>query len=270
MELVKNFFTGVLRNKLSKIDQLYQRHAGQECYIFGNGISLKWMDLRQFADRPSILAHFMIYHKDVSVLQIPYCVAIESFLFWPFYPHEIYGKRFVRLFLGEELRRSIREYPETSFFINFSNYPFARFPNAVYTSRVYKPPFEDKNPFLERDDAHDGTFKFQISLAVFLGFKRAYLLGHDYTHSPARSLHFYEKGKGIVEEKKDFNREFVNYARRFIDLVTVTLDGGSEVMEAITYKELTGQEPRFRENLEIVDRARLENLNTFPGYSIFG
>ena len=71
------------------------------------------------------------------------------------------------------------------------------------------------------------------------------------------------------DQHKDFSREFLDYAKQQIDLVTVTLDGGSKTMNHITYKELTGREPNFRENIELVDRVKLENLAKWQGYSIF-
>jgi hypothetical protein len=41
-------------------------------------------------------------------------------------------------------------------------------------------------------------------------------------------------------------------------------------MEAVTYKELTGAEPVFRENTDIIDRRKLESLATWgAGYQIF-
>lgn len=264
MSFLRQLITRAMHRQVSKLDELYQRHAGEECYLFGSGISLKWMDLHRFADRLSIIANMLIYHKDVHALRIPYCAIIEPFFFYPVFPNR--GSVKLELFrnhLHKEYRKSIIQNPETLFFINFSNYPVARFPNALFVSRVYKPPFEIKNPFLDRIDAQNGTFRFQVSLAIYLGFKKAYLVGHDYTHFPSRSLHFYSKGEGILDGNRDFCREYINYAKQHIDLVTVILDGGSETMNYITYKDLTGDEPKFRENIEIVDRAKLENLDTW-------
>ncbi len=270
MSFLKQLVTRAMHRQVSKLDGLYQRHAGQECYIFGDGISLKWMDLHQFADRPSILGGMVIYHKEVGALSIPYCAIIEPYWFWPVFPYRVGRKtQFLRHSVHKEYRKSIVQNPETLFFINFSNYPVARFSNALYISRWYKPPFENKNPFLDRVDSHQGTLPFQLSLAIYLGFKKVYLVGHDYTHYPSRSLHFYEKGKGIFDGNRGFSREFINYAKQYVDLVTVTLDGGSETMNSITYKNLTGKEPSFRENVEIVDRVKLESLATWHGYSIF-
>ena len=271
MSILKKLIASAAHCQLSKIDDHYQRFTGQECYIFGNGISLKWMDLHQFADRPSILGSMLIYHKEVNALTKPYCAIIEPYWFYPFFPYRVHGKlKLLRHYYHKEYCKSIIQNPETLFLINISNYPVTRFSNTLFISRWYVPPFESKNPFRDRADSHHGTFTFQLSLAIYLGFKKAYLVGHDYTHFPSRTLHFHEKGTGILgEDHKDFNREFINYAKQHIDLVTVTLDGGSETMNSITYRDLTGKEPSFRENIDIVDRVKLESLATWKGYSIF-
>ena len=267
---LKKVITGAMHHQLSKLDALYQRHAGQECYIFGDGISLKWMDLQQFSNRLSIAGNMIVYHNDFKQLRAPYCTITEPFFFYPVFPYRPKGKiKLLRHYMYKEYKKSIAENPETTFFINFSNYPVCRFPNILYISRLYKTPFEINNPFRDRTDSHGGTFSFQLSLAIFLGFKKAYLVGHDYTHFPSRSLHFYEKGEGILDGNRNFKCDFINYAKQYIDLTTVTLEGGSETMNAITYKELTGKEPQYRENTSIVDRVKLENLATWHGYSIF-
>lgn len=270
MSFLKKLIAKILLKKVSKLDKLYQRHAGEECYIFGDGISIKWMDLEQFKNRPAITGSFMVYHKDFKKLNVPYNAIIEPNWFWPIFPYGGFKKlRFLRHKTHAEYRKTIKESPSTLFFINVSNFPVTRFINSLYVSRWYKPPFEFKNPFSEREDTHDGSFKFQVSLAIFLGFKKAYLIGQDYTHNPSKSLHFYEKGEGVWDEKKNFNKEFIDYAKQYIDLVTVTVDAKSETMESITYKELTGKDPVFRENTDLVDRVKLESLATWHGYTIF-
>jgi hypothetical protein len=270
MSILKKLIAFAAHSQLSKLDDLYQRHAGQECYIFGNGISLKWMDLHQFADRPSILGNMLIFHKEANALIKPYCSIIEPTWFYPFYPYLGHGKlQIFRNYVNKEYKKSIIENPETLFLINIANYPVARFSNVLFVSRWYKSPFKNNNPFMDCTDACQGTLSFQLSLSIYLGFKRAYLIGHDYTHFPSRTHHFYEKGAGILDGNRSFSREFIDYAKQHIDLVTVTLDGGSETMNSITYRNLTGKEPSFRENIDIVERVKLESLATWKGYSIF-
>lgn len=263
MNFFRNVIARAMHGQLSKLDELYQSHSGQECYLFGNGVSLKWMELSQFSDRLSILGNNMFVHREVKSLKFPYYTIVEPFWFWPYFPEHSTGKlRIVRNLVNKEYRKFIFQNPETRFLINFSNYPVARFPNALYISRFYKSPFNKNNPFVERKDTHAGTLKFQISLAIYLGFKKAYLVGQDYTHYPSKSMHFFEKGEGILNTHTHFCQEFIEYAKQYIDLVTVTLGTGSKTMDFITYKDLTGKEPHYRENIDIVDRAQLECLAT--------
>lgn len=269
MRILKQLVARALNRPLSRLDDFHQRHAGQECYIFGDGVSLKWMDLHQFADRPSILGSMLIYHKDIEALRVPYCAITEPYWFWPLFPR---NGRLYRNLVHPEFRKSIAQNPDTLFFINISNYPVTPYSNAVYVSRYYVPPFERNNPFRDRPDSHHGTLNIQLSLAIYMGYTKAYLVGHDYTHFPSRVCHFYEKGEGDFIEIRNFSREFLDYAKQHIDLVTVTLDGASETLNYISYKDLTGKEPKFRENVEIVDKVRLESLATWRvggGHSIF-
>lgn len=270
MNLLKRFITWILHRKVSEIDKLYQRHAGEECYIFGTGTSIKWMDLGHFKDKVSILGNMAIYHKDALSLNAPYCTMIEPFAFYSYQPYRGYGKlQFIRNYIGKEFLKIIKNAPRVLFFINISNFPVAKFSNVVFVNKRYIPPFEEKNPFKDRPDTHDGTLKFQLSLAIFLGFKKAYLVGHDYTHRNSKSLHFYEKGEGVLNGNKNFCKDFIEYAKNHIELVTVTIDDSSETMDSIEYKKLTGQVPKFRENVDIVEYEKLRSLATWDGYSIF-
>ncbi len=273
MNVFKQIVTRAMRPQVSKLDHLYQRHAGEECYLFGDGVSLKWMDLREFADRPSIIASMGIYHRDLRALKVPYCAITEPYWFWPIYPsrYNPAGKLpFVRHRLHEEYRKSINANPDILFFVNVSNYPVIRAKNIQFVSRWYQPPFVRSNVFRDRSDAQDGTLKFQLSLAIFLGFTHAILIGHDYTHFPAQGRHFYELGEGRPAGVRYFSQDFLEYAKQYIDLTVVTLGATSETMKSMTYTELTGKEPRFHENTDIVDKNKLESLTTWRGgYEIF-
>lgn len=259
-----------MRPQLSKLDRLYQTRAGEECYIFGDGISLKWMDLSRFRDRPSIIGNMMVYHRDVHLLDKPFCVLNEPFWFWPIFPYGgLLKGPYLKNRMHRRYREAIRENPDTIFCLNFSNFPVVRSRNVLFVSRWYKPPFALRNPFAERPDSHDGTLLLQVSLAIFLGFRKVYLVGHDYTHTPSRIGHFYEKGEGPLSDHSDFCRDFLSYAKQHVDLVTVTVDAGSDRVDSITYENLTGDRPRFRENVELVNGSGLKTLATWPGYRIF-
>ena len=41
-------------------------------------------------------------------------------------------------------------------------------------------------------------------------------------------------------------------------------------MHSVTYRDMTGKEPGFRENTEIVDKAKLDSLDNWCGlYSVY-
>jgi hypothetical protein len=206
---------------------------------------------------------------------VPYCAITEPYWFWPIYPSRSnragqHRLAYVRHRLHEEYRKSINANPDILFFVNISNYPVIRAKNIQFVSRWHEPPFARSNAFRDRSDAHQGTLRFQLSLAIFLGFTRAILIGHDYTHFPSRGRHFYELGEGVPAGVSCFARDFLEYAKQHIDLTAVTLGATSDTMKSMTYTELTGKEPRFHENTDIVDKNKLESLTTWPGgYEIF-
>jgi hypothetical protein len=102
-----------------------------------------------------------------------------------------------------------------------------------------------------------------------MGFHHVYLVGYDYTHVPGRDLHWYERGAGIFHNHKNYNREFFEIAKEFIDITTITLDGTSDFINSVSYKRHTGLQPIFRENTELVEENYLRVLATWSGYRIY-
>lgn len=271
VNFLKKLILWISKPQFLKFDKLYQLHAGEECYLFGDGISIKWMDLSSFTDKLAIMGNFSVYHKQMSILNAPYCTVIEPYFFYPFFVYRGNGKwQILRQFLHIEYKKLIKKFPKKSFFLNISNYPaLMTANNTIFIQKNYIPPFNEKNPFKDRTDACEGTFKFQISLAIYLGFKKVYLIGHDYTHYPSKSFHFYEKGKGERNDIREFNKDFIEYALKYIEIITITIDGKSEVLDYTTYNDFTSRVPHFQENTEIVDEVILNNLATWYGYQIF-
>ena len=69
---------------LKKIQKFRDIHKGEECYLFGDGSSLKYFDLEKFSDKISIPCAYLPFHKDVEKLNMPYCFLIENSYFYPF------------------------------------------------------------------------------------------------------------------------------------------------------------------------------------------
>jgi hypothetical protein len=121
----------------------------------------------------------------------------------------------------------------------------------------------------KRIDCYSSVARASILLAIYLGFDHAYLVGFDYTHIPNRGHHWYEKGRGVTYEQKDYQNEFFDIAKEFIDITTITLNGLGHNLDSISYKNHTGLDPVYRENTDLVDDQYLKVLSTWPGNSIY-
>ena len=105
-------------------------------------------------------------------------------------------------------------------------------------------------------------------LAIYMGFDHVYLVGHDYTHSPAKSHHWYEKGHGVITPMEDFSKDFLDYAKEFINITTITVDCQSSNLDYIKYNDFFGTKPLYKENTEILKPRYLDVFATSP-YNIY-
>ena len=80
MALKRNLFF-VLKPFLSHISKFRENHIGESCYIIGNGISLKWFDLKFITDKPTFSLNYFIAHKIHKDLNINYDMILEPFFF---------------------------------------------------------------------------------------------------------------------------------------------------------------------------------------------
>jgi hypothetical protein len=121
----------------------------------------------------------------------------------------------------------------------------------------------------KRISCFGGVMNTAVMLAIYLGFDHVYLAGFDYTHVPSRVLHWYEKGQGVFSPHENYNKIFFEIVKEFIDITTITLDGTSDFINAVTYKKHTDLDPVYRENIDLADERYLQVLATWPGYSIY-
>ena len=266
---LKDLLAQFAKPVLSKIHRYKDVHRGESCYLMGNGISIKWFDLAAFADKTTIPCAFIPFHNDFDKLDVKYLLLPEPWWFYPANRNTSPPKQFIMNHIQRAYRGVIDKYPDKEFFLNLSNLPVLNQKNITYLYRDIYDPRLPENFITHRINAFEGSFRTSILLAIYKGFEHCYLVGCDYTHVPSRSLHFYEKGQGLFCPHENFNRAFFEIAKEFIDITTITLDGTSDFVNAVTYKEHTGREPVYRENTELVDERYLKVLSTWPGYSIY-
>ena len=272
IDAFKNLVALVAKPELSRIHRLKDVYKGQSCYLLGDGVSMKWFDLQNFADKPAIPLALIPFHNQFKSLHVEYTVITAPYWFYPIKRTTEPPFRRLKYVIQSAYRKQvIARNPNIKYFVNLSNYPVLRDRNVQFVFRDLYDERLSQDFLTHRFDCFTGSLRFGVLLAAYFGCDRAFLVGCDYTHFPARHLHWYEKGPGIVrsDEPEGYQKDFFKVAQEFVDLTTITLDGKSDVLDYVTYKEHTGSEPIYRENDQLLDASILEALSTWPGYSIF-
>ena len=268
--ILKELLVPIAKPLLSKVHKYKDSHKGESCYLMGDGVSLKWFKLAAFSDKTTIPCGFIPFHNEFKELDVSYIIQAET---WWFYPLQWTTSPPIKM-VRNDIQKMYREEvidgnPNVEFFLNLSNYPTLRRPNITYTFRDFNDDRLSLDFITRRINAFHGSLRNSILMAIYMGFDHCYLVGMDYTHIPSRSLHWHEKGQGVFVPHKDYNKDFFEIAKEFIDITTITLDGTSEFIGSVTYKDHTGLEPIYRENIELIDERYLKVLATWPGYNIY-
>jgi len=268
---LKNFSSIILRPSLNKIHRFKDAHKGESCYIFGDGVSIKWFDLANFSDKISIPVSFIPFHNDFGKLQSKYFVLSQPYWFYPYQKTTVPPCFWWRNRIQREYRDIINSSRDKEFFINLSNKPVLSKKNVTFFFQKIHDSRLPDNFISNRINPFQGSVRASITLASYLGFSHAYLVGFDYTHNPARSLHWYEKGEGIVTPHIGYEEDFFKIAKEFIDITTVSLNGktGVKNLNSISYKDLTGKDFYYKENTDLLNDKMLKILDTWPDYNIF-
>ncbi|MCS6765710.1 MAG: hypothetical protein MO847_04430 [Candidatus Protistobacter heckmanni] len=246
------------------------RHQGESCYIFGNGASLKSMDLDRFSDRVSISCNSFFFHRDFGKLNCLYYHLPAAFLF---YRYRKYYGAWYRNYIGDLFRRKIGENPKTRFFTSLSNCLNMRGENVYYTHHFGSRTWDFQKTAL------DGEFSFMqgglyamLGMAAYFGFTNAILVGCDYAFTPRYGSHFFEKGLGqpVYEDESPYGGDIFERCQERMDLTLLVPDGvQSNLMKTVSYSEYTGRPMEYKENLDIIDGHDLAYLAKQGYYNIY-
>lgn len=258
---ILRYFSGPL---LARNNKFKNRHCGETCYIFGNGASLKNMELNAFSDHISIGLAFLCLHNEFRMLNIPYYVLPEPFYLYPFYKRKIGPRTYQENILGKLFKKKIiSENSDIALFTSISNLLGAGLKNAFY---LYH--FGNRKIDANICDIA-GAFSFMtgslhagIGVAISMGFNRAILVGCDYVFTPVHDGHFYAWGPSVKSNQYDnIYQKLFEEAGNFIELSVITDFGESQWLPYQTYENFTGRKMLYRENTEIVQENYLEILN---------
>ena len=82
--ILKKIVRRIFASSLKKINQLKNIEKDKTCYIFGDGASLKWYDLKKFKKFDSIALSYLPFHKNFKDLNFKYCLLIQPWFFYVF------------------------------------------------------------------------------------------------------------------------------------------------------------------------------------------
>lgn len=277
--MIKKVLWFIFSNLLEKINALKNKHKDEECYIIGGGATIKWFDLSKFSDKKSIVVNFVPFHLDFNKLNCKYCILSEPFWFLPFEKViKVTAKKsksilsYFRI-IPNPTQAYYKEFMKKSksnfFFINLSNILTTNYNNVFYLFKKIPKSnlFQD---FIDNGlNPYDGSFRTAVFLAIHLGFKKAYLVGFDYTHTPSRIGHWFEKGEGVQSDLVNYDYDFLKFITKYIDIETVTIENGKHKLKSVSYKDLTGEEPIYRQNTDLASIETLKVLSSFPEFEIF-
>ncbi|MDF1827368.1 MAG: hypothetical protein P1U39_03720 [Legionellaceae bacterium] len=268
--ILKRMIYSWYANSNKNLSKFKDIHKGEECYVIGDGASIKWFDLSRFESKPSFVLSFLFFHNDFNWNDRLLYAPINTPYY--FYPYTRLPAPFHKLWKNNiqvRYREFIEQYKAAEFFVNLSNYPVLRENNVNYLFQSI-PGFDFINECLSQQmDPFSGAFRAAISLAVFMGFTKIFLVGCDYTHRKSRSRHWYEYGPGVIVEQPGYNKEFFEVAAKYVEIITVTLEGDGLYLSSVEYEKYTNFSPNYKENYDLVGKDDLLLLDTWPGYSMF-
>ena len=184
MKIIKKIFYKIVDPVFSKVSRFENKHQGETCYIFGDGVSIKYFDSSLFSYKISFYLKKIQYHKEFRFLNYKYCLMLEPHYFYPYFklkmpPHILWRNNIQKIY-----RKFINYNKNINFFINFSNYlSVVEFKSGLF---IYK--FPDQNFKFEEEcnlngvNVFQGSLRSSITLAIYMGFKEIFLVGCDYTH----------------------------------------------------------------------------------------
>ena len=261
MSFKEKIISILFSSTLSRNTKFKNKHKDETCYIIGNGGSLKYMDLSLFSDNITIGINHLCLHKDFKKLDVRYYAVVESFFLYP-YCKNPYTKKYQVNILGDLFRRSFPQDKEINLFVSLTNILGHRLKNINYLYHFGRriPDVKNKNI--------SGAFSFMsgglhagIGLAINMGFKKAILVGCDYTFTPIANGHFYSKGHPRRSNKGNNNyQDLFNESKELIELSVITDQGSSNILPYQTYEEFTGKRLKYHENTEIVNAEYLGML----------
>tara|TARA_B110000027_G_C16053255_1_gene270959 strand:- start:99 stop:974 length:876 start_codon:yes stop_codon:yes gene_type:complete len=249
--LFKFLFKKSINKNSTKFKNLKNIHQGENCFIFGDGNSIKNYDLKNFSRNKSFIIKYLFIHKQFKLLNFKYSTSIEPFFFnffllsiSRFFRRKLFRKNIINNFLfryliSKSYKKLILENKKASFFVSFYNFSFLKNENiynvADNTNLILNNFFKlSKNQF----DFNKNSTRLALSIASYMGFKKIYLIGFDYLENNKISGHWYESYSKRDLKKNTFDQLFIKKInqKNKSKLIIINKSGKNYLLPCISYK----------------------------------
>ena len=237
-------------------------YDGQTCFIFGNGASIKYMNLSDFKNNKSIAINLMVLHEDFHELDCCAYVLPESYFFYKYFRNP-YDKKFKENIIGNLFRKKIKNFNDINLFTSISNYFGAPIDNTYYFHHFDKK-IPDKN-FINlsyKFSMMAGGLYAALGVSIYFGFTKAILIGCDYLMTPRMYGHFYSIPRkfGKVDYSNPYAK-LLSEIRELIDVEIMGINANSSWLKYHEYTNVANKPIKYRENVEILDSYSLNEMH---------
>ncbi len=263
-----------LRMEMSRNKELKNIHKGKRCFILGNGPSLKHHDLSRLTDEYVFTVNNMIKTDVFNILKPNFHLFFDpqffDFFFSPSPENNLAIKQIKKsllnnrdmiLFSSYRLKsKSVKVFPDVN-------------PHYAFNNKMYTPHLKKSSSIHRNTPAFQNVILYAINIALYMGFKKIYILGVDMTGfldayeqdvTEAKAGHFYETTKEdfqkLVRFKdenkldnefylKAFGKTFEQFklmerkvSSKNAKLFNASDHGALDVIERVNYKKLFSDE----------------------------
>ena len=257
--IIKKLFNFVFSKSKKQYTNNFKKlrniHRGEDCFIFGDGNSIRNYDLRNFSRNKSFITKYLFTHKQFKYLHFKYSTCMDPFFFNSFinfplrlfrldyYKKNLFNNFLFRYLIAKSYKKLILENKNASFFISFYNIFFFK------NERIYKIS-EDNNLILNaffkfsknQFNFYKSSTRLALSIANFMGFRNIYLIGFDYLedYQNQNKIHWYETYSNLGRLNKISNYENFFFKKimtnKKSNIILINKTGKHNLLPCISYK----------------------------------
>lgn len=235
------------KNKFLK--NIYQHNC---CFILLTGSSLNEIDLSLLAEEYTFGGNIIFIHKDFQKLSLKFYALIErisNLYISPYFNDPVRNANPAILY--PNINKALKN-PNALLFMHVTARKFIEKHNIFEGRKVYyvessspiKHATIQSNDLSKRITFMNGVVFFMIAAAIYMGFKKLYLCGCDYTYQPRQSGHFYEDWTLLDDKPVDhihqIMKDFAN--DKEVKIYNIVPDSfESPIYEKISWEEVVSK-----------------------------